>query len=117
NIWTGAPNLTKWRRIIKAAQNPKVTVTIAVVGKYVNLIDAYKSLHEAIAHGAMANQARVTIDYVDAEELEKSDPAARLKAAHAVIVPGGFGDRGIEGKVNAVRYARENDVPILGICL
>jgi len=117
NIWTGAPNLTKWRRIIKAAQNPKVTVNIAVVGKYVNLVDAYKSLHEAIAHGAIANQARVTIDYVDAEELEKTDPAARLKAAHAIIVPGGFGDRGIEGKVNAVRYARENDVPILGICL
>ncbi len=117
NIWTGAPNLTKWRRIVKAAQNPKVTVTIAVVGKYVNLIDAYKSLHEAIAHGAIANQAKVTIDYVDAEELEKTDPAARLKAAHAIIVPGGFGDRGIQGKVNAVRYARENDVPILGICL
>ena len=117
NIWTGAPNLTKWRRIVKAAQNPKVTVNIAVVGKYVNLIDAYKSLHEAIAHGAIANQARVTIEYVDAEELEKTDPDARLKSAHAIIVPGGFGDRGIEGKINAVRYARENDLPILGICL
>jgi len=117
NIWTGAPNLSKWRRIIKVAQNPKVTVSIAVVGKYVDLVDAYKSLHEAITHGAIANQAKVTIDYVDAEELEKADPAARLKSAHAIIVPGGFGDRGIEGKVNAVRYARENDVPILGICL
>jgi CTP synthase len=117
NIWTGAPNLTKWRRIVKTAQNPKVGVNIAVVGKYVNLVDAYKSLHEAIAHGAIANQAKVTIDYVDAEELEKTDPATRLKAAHAIIVPGGFGDRGIQGKVNAVRYARENGVPILGICL
>ena len=117
NIWTGAPNLSKWRRIIKAAQNPKVTVNIAVVGKYVNLVDAYKSLHEAIAHGAIANQARVTIDYVDAEELEKTDPATRLKSANALIIPGGFGDRGIEGKVNAARYARENGVPILGICL
>ena len=71
NIWTGAPNLAKWRRIVKTAQNPKTTVNIAVVGKYVNLVDSYKSLHEAIAHGAIANEARVKIDYVDAEELEK----------------------------------------------
>jgi len=117
NIWTGAPNLTKWRRLVKTAQNPKVTVNIAVVGKYVNLVDSYKSLHEAIAHGAIANEARVEIDYVDAEELEKGDPAKRLANAHAIIIPGGFGERGIEGKINAVRYARESGVPILGICL
>src|SRR5216683_3216093 len=117
NIWTGAPNLAKWRRIVKTVQNPKATVNVAVVGKYVNLVDSYKSLHEAIAHGAIANEARVTIDYVEAEELEKGDPAARLGNADGIIVPGGFGDRGIEGKVRAVRYARENDVPILGICL
>ncbi len=117
NIWTGQPNLTKWRRLIKTAQNPKVTVNIAVVGKYVNLVDAYKSLHEAIAHGAIANEAKVEIDYVDAEELEKGDAAKRLANAHAIIIPGGFGERGIEGKINAVRFARENGVPILGICL
>ena len=117
NIWTGEPNLTKWRRLIKTAQNPKATVTIAVVGKYVNLVDSYKSLHEAIAHGAIANEARVNIDYVVAEELEKGDPAARLANADGIIVPGGFGDRGIEGKIRAVRYAREHRVPILGICL
>jgi CTP synthase len=118
NIWTGQPNLSKWRRVVKTAQNPKVTVNIAVVGKYVNLVDSYKSLHEAIAHGAIANEARVQIDYVDAEELEKEDAVAeRLKHAHAIIIPGGFGDRGIEGKITAVRYARENGVPILGICL
>jgi CTP synthase len=117
NIWTGAPNLTKWRRLVKTAQNPKVTVNIAVVGKYVNLVDSYKSLHEAIAHGAIANEAKVEIDYVDAEELEKGDPAKRLANAHAIIIPGGFGERGIEGKINAVRYARESGVPILGICL
>jgi CTP synthase len=117
NIWTGAPNLTKWRRIVKAAQNPKTTVNVAVVGKYVEVVDSYKSLHEAIAHGAIANEARVTIDYVDAEDLEKNDPAARLRNAHAIIIPGGFGDRGIEGKIRAARYARENGVPILGICL
>ncbi|MFZ0888855.1 MAG: CTP synthase [Candidatus Binataceae bacterium] len=117
NIWTGAPNLTKWRRIVKAAQNPKVTVNVAVVGKYVNLVDSYKSLHEAIAHGAIANEARVVFDYIEAEELEKNNPAARLAGAHALIIPGGFGERGIEGKLRAVRYARENGVPILGICL
>ncbi len=117
NIWTGAPNLTKWRRLVKTAQNPKVTVNIAVVGKYVNLVDSYKSLHEAIAHGAVANEAKVEIDYVDAEELEKGDPAKRLANAHAIIIPGGFGERGIEGKINAVRCARESGVPILGICL
>jgi CTP synthase len=117
NIWTGQPNLTKWRRLIKTAQNPKGTVNIAVVGKYVNLVDSYKSLHEAIAHGAIANEAKVEIDYVDAEELEKGDVGKRLANAHAIIIPGGFGERGIEGKINAVRYARESGVPILGICL
>jgi CTP synthase len=116
-IWTGQPNLSKWRRLVKTAQNPKVAVNVAVVGKYVNLVDSYKSLHEAIAHGAIANEARVQIDYVPAEELEKGDVAARLANAHAIIIPGGFGERGIEGKIHAVRYARENKVPILGICL
>ena len=71
NIWTGAPNLAKWRRIVKTAQQPAHSATIAVVGKYVNLVDSYKSLHEAIAHGAIANDARVKIDYIEAEELEK----------------------------------------------
>jgi CTP synthase len=116
NIWSGAPNLSKWRRIVKAAQNPKVTVNIAVVGKNVNLADAYKSLHEAIAHGAIVNEAKVNIDYVDSEELEKQNVEERLKDAHAIIVPGGFGERGTEGMIRAVRYARENNVPILGIC-
>ncbi len=117
NIWTGAPNLARWRRISKTAQNPKVTVNIAVVRKYVNLVDSSKSLQEAIAHAAIVNEARVTIDYVDAEELEKGNAATQLGAAHAIIIPGGFGERGIEGKIRAVRFARENRVPILGICL
>jgi len=116
NIWTGAPNLAKWRRVVKTAQNPKVNVNIAVVGKYVDLADSYKSLHEAIAHGAITNEAKVTIDYVDSEALEKQNVDERLAQAHAIIVPGGFGARGTEGKVRAVRYARENQVPILGIC-
>lgn len=116
NIWTGQPNLTKWRRIVKTAQNPKLTLNVAVVGKYVDTVDSYKSLHEAIAHGAIANEAKVTIDYVDSEELEKQNADERLAKADAIIVPGGFGNRGTEGKIRAVRYARENGVPILGIC-
>ncbi len=116
NIWTGAPNLSKWRRIVKTAQNPKTTVNVAVVGKYVNVVDSYKSLHEAIAHGAIANEAKVVIDYVDSEDLEKQSPEERLAHADAIIIPGGFGERGTDGKVRAVRYARENGVPILGIC-
>jgi CTP synthase len=116
NIWTGQPNLAKWRRMVKTAQNPRQTINIAVVGKYVNLVDSYKSLHEAIAHGAIANEARVNVDYVGAEELEKGN-TSRLANAHALIIPGGFGERGIEGKIAAVRFARENRLPILGICL
>jgi CTP synthase len=116
NIWTGQPNLGKWRRIVKTAQNPRVTINIAVVGKYVDTVDSYKSLHEAIAHGAIANEAKVAVDYVDSEELEKQNPGERLAKADAIIVPGGFGNRGTEGKISAVRYARENGVPILGIC-
>ncbi len=116
NIWTGSPNLAKWRRIVKAAQNPKLTVNVAVVGKYVNVIDSYKSLHEAIAHGAIANEVKVVTDYVDSEEFEKQNPDERLANAHAIIIPGGFGARGTEGMIRAVRYAREQGVPILGIC-
>jgi CTP synthase len=116
NIWTGAPNLSKWRRIVKIAQNPRVTVNVAVVGKYVNLLDSYKSLHEAIAHGGVANEAKVTIEYVDSEALEKTAPEEALRNAHAIIIPGGFGARGTEGMIRAVRWARENGVPTLGIC-
>ena len=117
NIWTGQPNLTQWRRLIKTIQNPKATVNIVVVGKYTNLVDSYKSLHEAIAHGAVANEARVQVDYLVAEELEQGNVAERLGGADGIIIPGGFGDRGIEGKIRAVRYAREAGIPILGICL
>ena len=116
NIWTGSPNLAKWRRIVKAAQNPKLVVNVAVVGKYVNVIDSYKSLHEAISHGAIANEVKVVTDYVDSEEFEKQNPDERLANAHAIIIPGGFGARGTEGMIRAARYAREKGVPILGIC-
>jgi CTP synthase len=117
NMWTGAPNLSRWRRLVRIVQNPRITVNIAVVGKYIHVVDSYKSLHEAIAHGAIANEASVKIDYVDSEALEKGGVDEKLAGADAIIIPGGFGDRGIEGKIKAVRYARENQVPILGICL
>ena len=116
NIWTGQPNLSKWKRIVKIAQNPKVNVNIAVVGKYVHTVDSYKSVHEAITHGAIANDAKVATDYVDSEELEKGSVADRLASAHAIIVTGGFGERGTLGKITAIKYARENGIPILGIC-
>jgi CTP synthase len=116
NIWTGQPNLSKWKRIVKTAQNPKVTLNVAIVGKYVHTVDSYKSVHEAIAHGAIANEAKVATDYVDSEELEKGGIVERLSKADAIIVTGGFGERGTRGKISAIRYARENGVPILGIC-
>src|ERR1700683_636905 len=116
NIWTGQPNLSKWRRIVKTAQNPKITVNVAVVGKYVNTVDSYKSVHEEITHGATANDAKVTTDYVDSEKLEKGDIAERLANADAIIVTGGFGERGTQGKINAFRDARAVRIPILGIC-
>jgi CTP synthase len=99
--------------------NPEGEVTIAVVGKYVGLPDAYKSLNEALIHGGMANRVKVNIRWIDAEifELDESDVAAQLEPMHAILVPGGFGERGSEGKIAAVRFARERKVPFFGICL
>ncbi len=117
NIWTGRPNLRLWDRLVKKVKNPKRSTSIAVVGKYVHLKDSYKSLHEALIHGGVANDCRVDLDYVDSERLEKEQAGKLLKDARGILVPGGFGQRGIEGKIKAVRYARENKVPFFGICL
>ena len=116
NTFTGSPNLARWRRIVKAAKTPKTTVRIAMVGKYVDLIDSYKSLNEALAHGGIANFCRVELAYVDSEAIEKKGLPDGLTAADGVLVPMGFGPRGCEGKIQAVRYARENRVPFFGIC-
>ena len=110
------PDLSTWKEICRQARQPKEEVRIAMVGKYVELADAYKSINESLLHGGMANNVNVTIDYVDAESLE-SDGPDRLAAAHGILVPGGFGERGTEGKIIAIRYARENRIPYLGICL
>jgi CTP synthase len=98
-------------------QSPRHATSIAVVGKYVELKDSYKSLIEALAHGGIAHDARVDLLWVDAETIEKDGAAQHFAGVHGVLVPGGFGDRGIEGKIAAVRYAREHAVPFFGICL
>jgi CTP synthase len=117
NIWTGSPNLRRWDRLVKKVKNPKRSTSIAVVGKYVHLKDSYKSLHEALIHGGIGNDCRVDLSYVDSERLEKEKAAELLKGVQGILVPGGFGQRGIEGKIKAVKYARENEIPFFGICL
>ncbi len=113
----GSPDLTRWEKIVHAIREPEGEVKVAVVGKYTALLDSYKSLAEALLHGGIANNVRVKLDWIESEEFEKSgDIAERLKDADAILVPGGFGERGAEGKIQAVRYARENGIPFLGIC-
>jgi len=113
------PDLSRWADIMDRYENPEGEVTIAVVGKYVGLPDAYKSLNEALVHGGMANRVRVKIRWIDAEIFEQDDSeiAAHLEPMHAILVPGGFGERGSEGKIASVRFARERKVPFFGICL
>jgi len=110
------PDLSIWKDICRKAREPREEVRIAMVGKYVELADAYKSINESLLHGGMANNVSVKIDYIDAESLERGG-VERLAAAHGILVPGGFGERGTEGKIIAIRYARENRIPYLGICL
>ena len=110
-------DLTDWDNVVEALLNPEYTVRVAMVGKYVELPDAYKSVNEALLHAGIQNRVKVQIDYVNAEELEGQDVAEVLKDADAILVPGGFGERGTEGKMKAIQFARENGVPFLGICL
>jgi len=113
------PSLDRWLDIMDRQQNPEGEVTIGVVGKYVGLPDAYKSLYEALTHGGFANRVKVNIKWIDAElfEEEGADIAARLEPMHGILVPGGFGVRGSEGKIASVKFARERKVPFFGICL
>ena len=113
------PDLSRWTDIVDRHQNPEGEVTIGVVGKYVGLQDAYKSLNEALVHGGMANRVKVNIRWIDAEIFEKDDAeiAAHLEPMHGILGPGGFGERGTEGKIASVRFARERGVPFFGICL
>ena len=110
------PDLTRWQRIVDTVQNPHGTVTIAVVGKYTELLDAYKSLIEALAHGGIANSVKVNLDWIDSEVFEREDAAPMLEHVHGILVPGGFGVRGTEGKIAAATFARKQRVPYFGIC-
>ena len=117
SAWEAQPSdLSEWDAVVRGLENASREVRIAMVGKYVELAESYKSLSEALAHAGIHTGTRVEIRYVDSEEIERAGVEC-LVGAHAVLVPGGFGKRGIEGKIQAVRYARENKVPYLGICL
>lgn len=117
NIWTRTPDLKAWKEIIRKIEHPKQQVRIAVVGKYVEVADSYKSLNEALFHGGIANDTKVILSYIDSEGLEKKELGKIFRDFDAILVPGGFGERGILGKIETIRYARENKVPFFGICL
>jgi len=118
NMWTSSPNIKPWEEIVQKIRNPKSDVTIGVVGKYVELKESYKSLNEALFHGGIANDARVKLEFLDAEEMMNSGKLNEaLDKVDGVMIPGGFGVRGIEGKIAAIRYARESKKPFFGICL
>ncbi len=110
------PNMTRWKSVTDAIASPEGEVTIAIVGKYTGLKDAYKSLIEALAHGGIANRVKVNLEWIESEVFEKGDPAPYLENVHGILVPGGFGQRGAEGKILAARFARERNVPYFGIC-
>ena len=110
------PNMRRWQAVSEAVHQPEGEVTIAIVGKYTGLKDAYKSLNEALVHGGMANRVKVNIDWIESELFETQDPVTHLSHVHGILVPGGFGQRGSEGKIAAARFARERKVPYFGIC-
>jgi len=112
----GEPDLARWRLINERIRNPEGDVTIAIVGKYTGLKDAYKSLIEALSHGGIANKVRVNLDWIESEVFEREDPAPFLENVNGILVPGGFGQRGTEGKIRAVQFARERQLPYFGIC-
>jgi CTP synthase len=116
NIWTRAPRLEVWEKLVDRIKNPKDRVEIGIVGKYVDLRESYKSLHEALVHGGLTNEAQVRLTYIDSERVEREGPVGLLGHLHGILVPGGFGVRGVEGKILAIRYAREQKVPYFGIC-
>ncbi|SLN10820.1 CTP synthase [Roseovarius albus] len=111
------PDLSEWHDVMDRVQNAEGEVKIAIVGKYVQLEDAYKSVKEALTHGGMANRVKVKVEWVDSEVFDTEDPAPHLQGYHAILVPGGFGERGTEGKIKAAQFAREQNIPYLGICL
>jgi len=116
NIWTRAPRLEVWEKLVARIRHPKDRVEIGIVGKYVDLRESYKSLHEALVHGGLAHEVQVSLNYLDSERVEREGPEGLLGHLHGILVPGGFGVRGVEGKMQAIRYARERQAPYFGIC-
>ena len=110
-------SLNKWKKVVNNFNNPSKFIKIAIVGKYINLVDSYKSLVEAITHGGLANNAKVTIEWINAEEFEKNYNNKIFDNINGILVPGGFGERGIEGKIASIKFARKNNIPFFGICL
>lgn len=117
HIWTRAPKLDAWEELVEKYKNPKHSVNIAIVGKYIDLTESYKSLNEALSHGGISNDCKVNLIFVDSENIDDDNCASTLGSADGILVPGGFGSRGIEGKICTVKYARENKIPFFGICL
>lgn len=117
HIWTRAPRLEEWEEFVKKYKAPKNSVNIAIVGKYVNLTESYKSLNEALYHSGVPNDCKVNLIFVDSEKIDETSCEEIFKEAGGILVPGGFGSRGVEGKILAVKYARENKIPYFGICL
>ncbi|MCF8049982.1 MAG: CTP synthase [Desulfobacterales bacterium] len=117
NIWTRAPQLEAWETLVKRIKEPVNQVTIAIVGKYTDLTESYKSLNEALVHGGIPNDCRVHLTFVDSETVDENTCSEKLLQADGILVPGGFGSRGVEGKICAARFARENQIPYFGICL
>ena len=116
NLAKDKPDLRGWEHIVRVLKKPQKSVRIAVVGKYVDLKESYKSLNEAIVHGGISNHANVEVVYVDSEKINEKNVNQALSQVHAILVPGGFGERGVEGKMAAIRYAREKQIPFFGIC-
>lgn len=116
NVDTKEPDLSKWQQVVDRIRSPEGEVNIAIVGKYTSLLDAYKSLAEALRHGGIANNVKVNLNWIDSEIFEREDTVQHLEGVHGILVPGGFGERGAEGKINSARFARERKVPYFGIC-
>jgi len=116
HLEAGEPDMAGWRKMVETIKTPEREISIGIVGKYVDLKESYKSLHEAIIHGGIANNAKVNVAYIDSETLNDRNVSEALKNVDGVLVPGGFGERGAEGKISAIRYARENLIPFFGIC-
>jgi CTP synthase len=116
-IWAAAARLDPWVDLVDGMTKAKKSIKVCIVGKYVHLADTYKSLNEALTHGGVANGSKVELEFVDSETIDPSNVGSSLGHADAILVPGGFGERGVDGKIGAIQWARENDVPFFGICL